>query len=55
MDTTKTCEMCERFAGEMEDPTWDKRMTAAPLWICELCAKQNIEREMFRLQMEVIN
>lgn len=37
----------------MEDPTFEKRMTSIPLWICELCAKSNIESEMLRLGVQV--
>lgn len=48
----ENCELCGRFAGEMEDPTFDASRVlpgGRALWVCELCAKSRIESEMMRL------
>lgn len=48
------CQQCNRFDGVMEDPTFVKtRYIETPLWICELCAKSNIEGSMMLIGIPV--
>lgn len=52
----ETCGLCGRMAGEMEDPTFDVTRVlpdGRALWICEPCAKSQIESEMMRLETTV--